>query len=142
MFVFFNILAKSMIFNAPRKLENSNYFNRSMMRIRECSQRIAECSLRTLLEEMTNMSGRGETFARSREVCKFLISTDAQIQLGCVDEAEQSRVMWPMELKMQLSLQFLHFTPTFYCNLISLNVELLFKCLIFSNLAERAERQK
>ena len=112
------------------------------MRIRECSQRIKECSLRTLLEEMTNMSGRGETFARTREVCKFLISTDAQIQLGCVDEAEQSRVKCPMELKMQLSRQFLHFTPTFYCNLISLNVELLFKCLIFSNLAGRAERQK
>ena len=65
------------------------------MRIRvcECSQRIAECLLRTLCEEMTNMSGRGEIFARTREVCKFLISTDTQRFIwDAVDEAGQDEV--------------------------------------------------
>ena len=42
---------------------------------------------------MTNMSGRGETFARLREVCKFLISIDAQRFIwDAVDEAEQGDV--------------------------------------------------
>ena len=49
--------------------------------------------LRSAHEEMTNMSGRGETFARSREVCKFLISTDAQRFIwDAVDEAGQGEV--------------------------------------------------
>ena len=110
-------------------------------RVCECSQRIAECSLSSVRKWKT-WAGE-ERHSRVHEECaSFWFPQTHRFSWDAVDEAEKSRVKCPMELKMQLSWQFLHFTPTFYCNLISLNVELLFKCLIFSNLAERAERQK
>ena len=122
-----------------------DYFNRRMeedekkgpwMFSKDCGVLITHASRGNDKHERERRDIRAHT--RSVQVSDFDRHTDSFGMLWM----RLGRVKCPMELEMQLSRQFLHFTPTFYCNLISLNVEFLFKCLIFSNLAEIAERQK
>ena len=82
MFVFFNILAESMIFNAPRKLENSNYFNRSMEEDENKRMFAKDCGVLTTHASRGNDKHERErrdirAYTRSVQVSDFHRRTDS-----------------------------------------------------------------
>ena len=80
--VFQYILAESMIFNAPRKLENSNYFNRSMEEDENKRMFAKDCGVLTTHASRGNDKHERErrdirAYTRSVQVSDFHIRTDS-----------------------------------------------------------------